>query len=194
MELDDLKESWKKDNEKSNLNLNIMELIQRKSGGPIEVLKKIFKKKFLVLTMVTCTLAMQNITLWNNDLMMWLFIAFCGLIGGYYYTRYNLLDDMQTLDMAVSNNIQKQVITLEKGVAFHLAVLQVMPVVLAVALEILMYHHREPFFEDWYNQPVYLRAGCYIGLFGIFFIIKQYTIDRNFTRHIRHLKDLATQL
>lgn len=194
MELDDLKESWKKDNEKSNLNLNIMELIQRKSGGPIAVLKKIFKKKFLVLTMVTCTLAMQNITLWNNDLMMWLFIGFCGLIDGYYYTRYNLLDDMQVLDMAVSNNIQKQVAILEKGFVFHLAILQVMPVIFAIVLEILMYHHQEPFFADWYGQPVYLRVACYTGLVGVFFIVKQYTIDRNFSRHIKYLKELSTQL
>lgn len=194
MELDDLKESWKKDKQGSNFNVNIMELIQRESDGPISVLKKTFKKKLKILAMVSCTLAIQNITLWNNDMLMWLFIGYCGIIGGYYYSRYNLLDDIRTLDMTVSGNIKKQVKTLEKGVAFHLAIMQIMPVVFAVALEILMQNDEEPFFFDWHKQSFYLRLMCYIGFFVIFYFVKQYAIGRNFDRHVKYLKELSGQL
>jgi|GEM_PF-3935141 len=194
MELDDLKESWKKDKQGSDFNVNIMELIKRESDGPISILKKTFKKKFKILAIVSCALAVKNITLWNNDMLMWLFIGYCGIIGGYYYSRYSLLEDMHTLDMTVSGNIKKQVITLEKGVAFHLAIMQIMPVVFAVALEILMYNNKEPFFSDWHKQSFYLRIVCYIGFFVMFFFVKRYAIGRNFSSHVKYLKTLSGQL
>jgi hypothetical protein len=40
MELDDLKNSWKKTELKTNKNVDIMELIQHKSYGPVAALKR----------------------------------------------------------------------------------------------------------------------------------------------------------
>jgi hypothetical protein len=52
MELDDLKQTWKKKTNQKPYNKTIMEMIQHKSYGPIAALKRSYRKQILLMLLM----------------------------------------------------------------------------------------------------------------------------------------------
>src|SRR5689334_11004403 len=112
MELDDLKESWKKIPEKKTTNTDIMELIQHKSYGPIAALKKVFRKQIIVMLLLPfllLTTNMEDISKPLTSVLFWAYVAFCISVVVYASYNYRLVTKMGGMDGVMKENLEKQV-------------------------------------------------------------------------------------
>ena len=96
MELDDLKQTWKQTPIHKPVNTDIMELIQHKSYGPVNALKKEFLKQIrlmIILPILIFATNLNDIQKVLTSIMFWSYIAFCiGIISlqaGYCYQDSN---------------------------------------------------------------------------------------------------------
>ncbi|WP_295799860.1 hypothetical protein [Mucilaginibacter sp.] len=190
MELDELKSAWERQKENTKAaNFELMPPLQQRSLGPVAALQRNFRKKFLVLLMVSTSLGIQNIFQFGNDVLMWVFIICCYAIAAYYWHRLSLLNELQTLHRPVRAHFEALVGVLEKGIRWHAAALQAMALLFVILLEI----HPEPLFADWYQQPVALRIICYGVFLVAIYLLKQFSLERSFSQHINHIKQVLAQ-
>jgi hypothetical protein len=191
MELDELKSAWERQKEKTKpANFELIPPLQQRSLGPVAALQRNFRKKFLVLLMVSTSLSIQNIFQFGNDVLMWTFIICSYAIAAYYRHRLSLLKELETLHRPVRAHFEGLVGILEKGVRWHAIALQGMVLLFAVLLEI----HHEPLFADWYQEPAALRIICYSVFFVAIYLLKKFGLERNFSQHINHIKQVLAQL
>lgn len=190
MELDELKSAWERQKEKAKpFNFELMPPLQHLSLGPVAALRRNFRKKYLVLIMISTSLSIQNVFQFSNDVLMWTFIICCYTIAAYYRHRLLLLNELQTLHRPVREHFESLVRVLENGIRWHAIALQGMTLLFVVLLEI----HHEPLFTDWYQEPIVLRVICYGVFFTAIYLTKQFGIERNFSRHVNHIKQVLSQ-
>ncbi|MEO5889827.1 MAG: hypothetical protein ABIQ31_06210 [Ferruginibacter sp.] len=197
MELDDLKEQWKRSTENIKpSNNNIMQLIQNKSTGPLEKLKQRFKKPMVLLPLVVSMLII-NLSRRHDifsDGLFWFYIGICLVVISYFFYSYRMVSKMQVMDEMVKANLEKQVQTLENSIKKRIVFIRVMAVLFIVLMEILMYYQQEPSFAKWYAQPLLLRLSCYIFLVVLFYFFTRSVKNKRYTKLITNLKELVSQM
>ncbi|HEX8279131.1 MAG TPA: hypothetical protein VF540_10575 [Segetibacter sp.] len=197
MELDDLKESWKKAGRTENLrDGGIIELIQNKSVGPLADLRKSFRKQiFLVVFLVTIIII--NLGRKHqifNDVIFWCYIGCCIGLCVFFYVNYRLVSKMACMDCVIRSNLEKQVETLEKRLKWKLVAVRIALVFFIVLFEVLPYFAHEPMLDKWHKVPLLIRLLAYAA-----FLTLQYFLSRSFSRrrygsHLSHLKQLLDEM
>ena len=122
MELDQLKDIWKKETVQSKEDEQLISLMSRRSNNPIARMKRnlLFELIALIVsygvTIAYYAYAFQG----KMSEVSWFMvaIAFCFFI--YYYSKNRLLNKMECLTCQVKSNLQRQVSTLERYVKFYL--------------------------------------------------------------------------
>jgi hypothetical protein len=198
MELDELKESWKKTgtNDKKS-KLNIMELIQHPSYGPVATLKREYRKLIILLVVMPLCLLLtnaQDITKPLTSILFWFYTLFCfGMI--YYFTRnLKLLDKISRMDNPVKENIQQQVSILENRLRIQMKLKVYIFLIFILLVEVVPYIQDYRMLNTWHNLPILIRLGSYSALILLQHFLSRAVLQKKFGQHISYLKEMLKEM
>ncbi|MDQ6608532.1 MAG: hypothetical protein M3Y85_01780 [Bacteroidota bacterium] len=197
MELDELKQSWTKSNEKIKIpDRDILEMIRNNSDGPVAKLKRRFKKGMFILPAIALIAGTKLVQKHGFifDVFTLYFFTFCFLITIYFYLNYRLVSQIQAVDGDVKTNLKRQVRLLQAGLKWRLLITRGMMVLFIIVLELLMQLKQDNGFEKWHTQPVVIRLLIYAGAFLFFYLLTKFATNLRYNKYIRHLEVLTEQL
>jgi hypothetical protein len=197
MEIDELKKIWNETPEKGNLNTRIMEIIQNQTYGPLESLRAAYRRQIVLMSIIPVLLVMSNF----NDIdkiltsvLFWAYVAFCICIVTYARMNLNIVAKMQQMDKVVKANLEQQVILLEKRTRLEIVGLRVVLAFFIVLVEMLPYFQHYRMLDKWNSLNVFIRFGAYAGIALLQYVLTKNLKERKVGRHIKNLKQLASQL
>jgi hypothetical protein len=198
MELDDLKKNWKEHIPQKITNTDIMELIHHKSYGPIESLKKRYRKEMINLIAVPVLILLPHF-LENKDapkmlssVMYWAFVALCIAWASYAFYNYRIVTRMEGRAAMVKENLEQQINLLERRMKNMTMASHWLLWMFIASVELI------PYFP---NMPKGLHAVHPIirfGIYGLMFIYQHFIYKRlletRYGQHIKYLKDLVKEM
>ena len=198
MELDELKNQWKKTDKIQKLkNQNIMELIQNKSNGPIAELKRSFKKQIIGMTVLPIAFIAANlghIDKTFNSPLFWFFILFCMSVMIFARLNYAFVEKMEGMDGKVKSNLERQIVILETRIRQKLIGIHTAFLLFIVLLEALPYFQNFPMLNKWHSLSPFIRFGAYGALFLYQYFVTRMGSRRGSEQHLANLKELVKQM
>ncbi len=197
MELDDLKQNWKKSTIKNNINTDIMELIQHKSYGPIAALKKEFRKQIILMLILPAFLlvtSVDDINLALTSILFWSYVFFCIGMAAFSWENYRMAARMEQMDGMVRSNLQQQVSLLEKRLQLKNLGLRVALLFFVILTEIVPYFQHYRMLDKWHSLSPLTRFGSYALLFIAQYFLGRKIMQRKFGNHINYLKRLLKDM
>jgi hypothetical protein len=197
MEIDDLKKIWNESQPDKKATVKIMEIIQRKDGGPLESLKRSYRKQIFVMSIMPVLLILSNLS--NVDkvftsVLFWSYVLFC--IGVIIFARvnYNIVSEMQRGDIMVKDNLNQQIMLLEKRSNLEILGLRSALIFFIVLIEVLPFFQHYRMLDKWNSlEPVY-RIGAYLFILALQHVMIRKVKHRKVGRHLEDLKILANQM
>jgi hypothetical protein len=197
MELDDLKKNWKQNTPKKITNMDIMQLIQHKSYGPIAALKKAYKTQIvfmLLLPFILLTTSVDDISKPLTSVLFWAYVFFCMGVVVYASYNYRLVTKMEAMDGQVKQNLESQVVLLDARMKNMFTGLRIVLLVLILLTEITPYFQNYRMLTYWHSLHPLIRFGAY-GLLLLFqYFVGRIILKRKFGRHIEYLKSLVKEM
>ena len=197
MELDDLKKTWKQENQKQTKTPDIMELIHQKSKGPIASLKNSFRKQMIVVTaLMSMVIATQagNLDSTSSNLLFWTFIGFCLAMILTFYMNYRQTGKMEAMDEKVKNNLMKYVNMMEQRLRWQNIGARVVILFLILLLEIIPLYQHVRMLDTWNSLSPLIRFSSYAAYLVFQYYISRSVTRRKFGRHLDHLKSLLKEV
>src|SRR5437868_2428176 len=156
MEIDEIKKLWSDAPHHDQKKADIMEIIQHKTYGPLEALKNTYRKQIVVMCLIPFLLIATNL---NNvdhvfsSVLYWAYVAFC--IGIILFARYNynIVKNMQKMDVVVKKNLEQQIGLLEKRANLEIMALRIILLFFVALVEILPYFQHFSMLEKWHSLP-----------------------------------------
>lgn len=196
MELDDLKQTWKQPETNKNININIMNLIQHKTYGPVAALKKEFRKQIIVMSLLPALLLatnLDNISKPLTSILFWAYILLCVGVIAFAYFNYRIVNQMSLMDDRVKSTLEKQVNILQTRMQWKIAGLRVAFLFLIVLTEIVPYVQHYRMLDKWHSLSPAIRFGAYAALLLIQYFVGRKVIYRKFGTHLDYLKELIRE-
>ncbi len=193
MELDDLREQWKRaDKIHPRKNLNIMELIQHRSYGPVAALKRSLRKQMIAMTVVPIAIIATNLSHIDKTLtsaMFWFYIVFC--VGVIIFARLNyaVVKKMEGMDAMVKSNLEQQIFILETRLRQNIIGIRVALLLFIVLTEVLPYFQNFRMLNTWHSLSPLIRFGAYTVLF-----LFQYLLSREVSRRKFEHRDFRNRI
>ena len=197
MELDDLKRTWKQENQKQTKTPDIMELIHQKSRGPIASLKNSFRKQMIVVTaLMSMVIATQagNLDSTSSNLLFWTFIGFCLAMILTFYMNYRQTGKMEAMDEKVKNNLMKYVNMMEQRLRWQNIGARVVILFLILLLEIIPLYQHVRMLDTWNSLSPLIRFSSYAAYLVFQYYISRSVTRRKFGKHLDHLKSLLKEV
>lgn len=197
MELDDLKKNWKQNTPKKITNMDIMQLIQHKSYGPIAALKKAYKTQIvfmLLLPFILLTTSADDISKPLTSVLFWAYVFFCMGVVVYASYNYRLVTKMEAMDGQVKQNLESQVVLLDARMKNMFTGLRIVLLVLIVLTEITPYFQHYRMLTHWHSLHPLIRFGAYALLLLFQYFVGRMILQRKFGRHIEYLKSLVKEM
>lgn len=197
MELDDLKKTWKQENQKQTKTPDIMELIHQKSRGPIASLKNSFRKQMIVVTaLMSMVIATQagNLDSISSNLLFWTFIGFCLAMILTFYMNYRQTGKMEAMDEKVKNNLMKYVNMMEERLRWQNIGARVVILFLILLLEIIPLYQHVRMLDTWNSLSPLIRFSSYAAYLVFQYYISRSVTRRKFGKHLDHLKSLLKEV
>ena len=197
MELDDLKRTWKQENQKQTKTPDIMELIHQKSRGPIASLKNSFRKQIIVVTaLMSMVIATQagNLDSTSSNLLFWTFIGFCLAMILTFYMNYRQTGKMEAMDEKVKNNLMKYVNMMEQRLRWQNIGARVVILFLILLLEIIPLYQHVRMLDTWNSLSPLIRFSSYAAYLVFQYYISRSVTRRKFGKHLDHLKSLLKEV
>lgn len=195
MELDELKQGWKRSAEKINTHSrDIQSLITDNQSGPVSELRNRFRRGMIIVPLVIA-IALSRLSHHHGlafNVMFCFLLVFALSMVGYFYYNYKLLGRFQTMDITVKEHLQKQATLLEKGVRFRLIFTRAMAVVFIILLELLMYRGKQ--LTGWNDKSLTTRLTVYTVVLAIFYLVTHLAVKHRYSKNINHLKELVNEL
>ena len=196
MELDDLKESWQRQDQQLT-NTNIMELIHQKSYGPIAALKQSFKKQMRFMIVIPVLLFLVYIKDWQATLgsvLFWSYVVFCLGVVLYNYGHYRVVRTMEGMQGPVKAMLQQQIDLLEARLRRNMLGVRIALLYFVVLLEVLPFFQHYRMLDKWHALSPLIRISAYAGLFLLQYFVSRSVKQRKFGQHITYLKNLVSQM
>jgi hypothetical protein len=197
MELEDLKHSWKKNEIKTNKNLEIMELIQRKNYGPLAKLKKAFLKEIRMMAVIPFILVLTNLNDLNavfTSIMFWSYVVFCIGVVAFSVYNYRLVDRIERMDEIVKSNLVRQIHLLETRLKWNMIGVRFALLFFILLTEIIPYFQHYRILDLWHSLNPIIRFGAYAGLLILQYFVSRSLCKRKFGHHILYLKELVKEV
>lgn len=197
MELDDLKQTWKKTSAKKTTNTDIMELIQHKSYGPLAALKSGFRKQIAVMGVLPVILLatnLDNISIVLGSVMFWSYVAFCLGVVSFAYRNYRIVDKMEGMDGMLKSTLMQQITLLETRLRWKIVGLRIALLFFISLTEIVPYFQHYRILDKWHSLSPFIRFGTYAGLLLLQYFASRKMIQRKFGRHLAYLKQLVREM
>jgi hypothetical protein len=197
MELDELKKMWNQTPIQNKPIINIMELIQHKSYGPLASLKRTYRKQIRVMAVLPLLLMLINL----NDIdkvltsiLFWSYVVFCIAIVLFARYNYRIVKSMQTMDTVVKVNLEQQIALLEKRANMEIWGLRAVLLFFVLLLEIVPYLQHYRMLDKWHSLSPFIRFAAYNGLLLLQYVLNKRLKERKVGRHLRYLKELVGQM
>lgn len=197
MELDELKNKWSSTPSPVSKNKNIMELIHHKKYGPMQELKKAYKKQIILMSIMPIVLVATNITNAGKTLTSMFFISyviFCIGIILYSFYNYRIVEKMERMDAMVRTNLLQQINILETRLRLNLTGLRIVLLYFIILLEIAPYFQYFRMVEIWHTVHPVIRVAVYALLFLLQYYASRKVMERKFGRHLTYLKSLVKDM
>jgi len=197
MELDDLKDSWKQTEETNNKNIDIMELIQHKSYGPVAALKREFRKQMVVMALMPFLLISSNANNIDNvftSVLFWSYVVLCIGLVAFGYVNYRLAGKMEIMDGDVKSNLERQIHVLETRLQWKMMGLRIALIFFAVLFETVPYFQHYRMLDKWHALPVAVRYATYAGSLILQYFLSRRVNERKYGTHLTYLKKLANEV
>ncbi|MBK1897215.1 hypothetical protein [Chryseobacterium paridis] len=200
MELDVLKNSWKTISvDIDQKEFDVISATRKEMASPLEALKKRTKKQLMVLPALLVFLIIVGVTAkeTNKSFFIWLAAAILPILIIYHYFNLKLINELEMINGPVKNDIEIKITKLIKSNAHYLMATRILFLLLIIASEILLRYHR----IDWIqglgvlakiNFP--LRLCIYAGIFGLHYLISEYTFNLYFGKYLKKLKALLAEM
>jgi hypothetical protein len=197
MELDDLKETWNQIPVKSNKHIDIMEMIQHKSYGPVAAMKRVFKKQMTVMAIIPLLLVATNL---NNpgivfsSIMFWCYVVFCISVIVFSYYNYRLVRKMENMDRIVKANLEQQIQLLERRKKLELIGMRGVLVFFIILAEVVPYLQHYRMLDLWHSLPPVVRISAYALLLCLQYFTNRMISQRNIGVPLARLKQLMNEI
>ena len=197
MELDDLKNAWKQENNKQIKTPDIMELIHHKSKGPIASLKNAFRKQMIVVTaLMSVVIATQagNVDSISSNLLFWTFIGFSlSMILAFYY-NYRYTGKMENMDEKVKDNLEHHITMLEQRLKWQNIFARIVILLFIVLLEVIPLYQNVRMLNTWHALSPIIRFGSYAAYLVLQYFLSRAVTQKKFGKHLDHLKTLLKEV
>lgn len=198
MELDDLKQAWKKaDNTSTTNNTDIMNLIMQKSTGPVALLKRGYRKQILFMSILPFVLLLTN---FDNvygvlrSVMFWSYTAFCIAVIIMASMNYRTATRMEVMDRMVKPSLELHVQLLQRRLDGLVVGLRIALIYFIVLTEVLPYFQHYRILAHWHSLSPFIRFGAYAALLLAQYFIGRKMLDYKFRRHLDYLKSLVGEM
>jgi hypothetical protein len=195
MELDDLKEAWKKTNLKKT-NTDIMELIQHKSYGPLNALKREFIKQIrlmLVMPIILILTNIQNVDAVLTSIMFWSYVALCLAVIVVSYFNYRTVSKMG-MDRMVRSNLEEQISVVETRLKWYQKGVRIALLFFIMLTEVVPYFQHYRMLDKWHSLSPLIRFGTYAGFLMLQYFVSSAVCHRRFGSHLAYLKNLVKEM
>jgi len=197
MELDDLKNAWKQDDQKQTKTPNIMEMIHQKSRGPIASLKTAFRKQMAAITVLMSMIIItnaRNVDSVSSNILFWSYIGFCLALIIAFYFNYQLTRKMESMDDRVKNNLEQHVALLEQRLKWQAIGARIVIVFFILLLEIIPHYQHLRMLDKWHSLSPLIRFSSYGAFFIFQYFIGNAVKKNRFGKHLDYLKNLLNEL
>jgi len=197
MELDDFKQTWNSTSIHSPQNQNIMDIIQHKSHGPVNALKKAFQRQIIFFGIMPFVLILTNLDDVHNavtSLMFQSYTAFCIIAILFSLYNYRVLRKMEWMDGMVRPNLEQYIRILETSLHWIIIGLRVGLVYFIILAEIVPHFHHYRILEYWHAVHPAVRIITYVVLLILQYFISRKNNQRKFGDHVLYLKNLVKEM
>lgn len=197
MELDDLKQAWKRQDKQSSQNQNIMELIHQKSKGPVASLKEAFKKqiRFMICLMILMiAIQMRNFDNTATIILVGTYVLFCIGIALFFYQNYRLTSELEGMDGNVKTSLEQYVTVLQQRLKWHHIGKRVVMLIFILLLEVLPLFLHASMLDKWHLLPAVIRFNAYGAFFVFQYFVGGSLEKQKFGQYLTYLKQLITEL
>lgn len=197
MELDDLKQSWKNENQqyqKSDYDLN--DILAKKIDNPLNALRLKYKKQLILLPIAAVILIIMNFVepALRYNAMIWIAIPLLLLQTFRYYLNYKtVLKMLQPDDSGVKQRLEENLKMLKEDSNRDLQFLRLILIVFIAATELTIYYDLLPAYQSIKTVGLPIRAGVYVLLFFVQPYISKYFFNLHFGQYINRLQELVDQ-
>lgn len=198
MELDELKQQWKKaDSLPTSHNRNIMEMIHHNSYGPVAALKQAYKRQGAVMLMLPVVLILTNFTNLEStlrSLLFWSYTAFCIIVAIYARYNYRIVQQLDETEDLVKPHLEKTITVLESRMRHNVTGAKLALIFFIVLTEVLPYIQHFRMLDYWIAVSPFIRFGAY----ALLVVLQYFSLKRmsylKFGRHIERLKELVGEM
>jgi hypothetical protein len=197
MELDDLKRSWNSQPIQLTKNINIMELIQHKSYGPVAALKRGFKRQMRIMILMPLFIFATNSMNAEGllkSILFWSYVGFCIVAVLFFYFNYRIASRMEAMEGAVKANLEKQTLLLEKRLRWKIIGLPIATLFFVLLFEIVPYIQHYSMLTKWHNLSPFIRFGTYALVLLLQYFANRRISERRFGAHLGRLKELVKEM
>ena len=204
MELDQLKDIWKKESSQVKEDEQLKTLMSRRSNNPIARMKRnLLLELIAIIVLYGFTIAYYAYAFEGKmNEVSWFMIGIALCFFVYYFRKNKLLNQMECLSCQVKSNLQKQVNTLEKYVKFYLVAGTAL-VPLTIFFFSWLIYVKSPgiapsvFFPSavypWWQTAIAWTA--FVGIFTVLiYFLNRWYIKKLYGNHIQKLKELLTEM
>lgn len=194
MELEDLKATWKQSGYDTGKKINVMELIQNKSYGPVAAMKTAFAKEIGMMAIIPVILVLTNLDNIGGvlrSLMFWSYVIFCAGVIVFASRNFRLLGRM---DGRVKSHLVQQLYLLETRLKRNLAGIRVAMIYFILLTEIMPYFQHYRTLDFWLSVPPLVRFGTYVSLLVLQYFVSRRVAKKKYGEHIAYLKELVKEM
>jgi uncharacterized membrane protein YjfL (UPF0719 family) len=196
MELDDLKQSWQQTPIKKT-NIDIMQMIQNKSYGPVSELKRSFRRQIIAMTFIPIALVLTssaNIDKVFTSILFWAYVVFC--LGIIFIALLNLrvVRKIEDADNAVRVNLEQWIASLETRVQWNITWARASLIFLILLAEVVPYIQHYSMLDHWHSFSPFIRFGAYATIVLLQHFMIRIVGNRKFGRHITYLKEVVKEM
>lgn len=197
MELNDLKQTWKQASATQHQNQNIMEMIRKKSSGPVAALKHSFRKQVQLVLILMIAIALSNSRNLDNaaaNILFWTYIAFCLCLMIFFYFNYRRTTALENMDGDLRSYIENYVNSMERRINGQYVAVRFVGLLFVLLLEILPYYSHSRMLDKWHALSPVIRFSLYAAFFILQYVAGNRFRERKFGTHLSRLKQVLKDL
>lgn len=200
MELDILKNSWKKISMDVDKNeFDIISATRKQMKSPLEELKKRSKKQMRILPVlfIFLVIMVSTVSKANNNFLIYMALIILPLLMIYYYFNLRLIGQLEVFNGSVKNDIEIKIRKLINSNVAYLSITRILFLVLIILSEVLLRYNRFDLIEGTVllsKISFLLRLCIYAGILGIHYLISKYTFNLYFGKYLKQLRSLLSDM
>jgi len=197
MELDDIKK-WldTSADDIHQVNDPVWQHVHQRSRNPLAHLARKMKVGLIFFPLAVTLFATDFIAhpVARLSILKWMLLGILSLEFLGLLLNYQLIKQLLNPCGNIKFNFLTRISRLKKSFKRQFSITAILFTALAVALEIVMYHHRDANFNGWHTTSMPIRISCYAIFLFFQFQLKKYFHRKQFGSYMEELENLVEDL